>query len=240
MATGAPILLIHGGCHRGDCWRLLIPELEKLGRRAVAIDLPGHGRDPEVDPVPKTLDDGIAATVAALRGFGRPALLIGHSLGGLSISGAAEQVPELVERLVYLSALSPRDGESGAMLAEVPGMRADVGSYMLDDGLRVAVKPEEAPRLFYADCPPELAVASTAALVPTDLGYLTQPIALSPARFDRVPKTYVHCLRDQAIELPAQISYRKQHPDMDAREIDASHSPFLSKPVELAALLAGL
>lgn len=240
MASDAPILLIHGGCHRGDCWHLLIPELEALGRHAVAIDLPGHGRDPDADPAPKTLDDGIAATVEALRRFGRPALLVGHSLGGMTISGAAEQVPELVARLVYLSALSPRDGESGAMLAETPGMRADVGSYMLDDGIRVGVKPDQADRLFYADCPPDVAAAATAGLVPTDLGYLTQPVALSAARFGRIPKTYVHCLRDQAIELPAQIDYRERHPDMDAREIDASHSPFLSKPAELAALLASL
>lgn len=240
MSSDAPILLIHGGCHRSDCWRLLVPELEALGRQAVAIDLPGHGRDPDVDPVPKTLNDGIAATVEALRRFDRPALLVGHSLGGMTISGAAEQVPELVERLVYLSALLPRDGESGADLSATPGLRAEVGSYLLDDGLRVGVKPEEAPRLFYADCPADIVVAAAAALVPTDLGYLAQPITLSPDRFGRVPKTYVHCLRDQAIEVRAQEAFRAAAPNIDVREIDASHSPFLSRPKELAALLAAL
>ncbi|KQX18751.1 MULTISPECIES: alpha/beta fold hydrolase [unclassified Sphingomonas] len=240
MANDAPILLIHGGCHRGDCWRLLIPALQALGREAVAIDLPGHGRDPETDPLPRTLDDGIAATLAALRTFDRPALLVGHSLGGMTISGATEQAPDLVERLVYISALLPRDGDSGAALAATPGLRAEVGSYMLDDGLRVGVKPEEAGRLFYADCAEDVAAAATQALVPTDLSYMTTTVTLSTDSFGRVPKTYVHCLRDQAIEMRAQISFRSAAPGVEVREIDASHSPFLSRPAELAALLAGL
>jgi pimeloyl-ACP methyl ester carboxylesterase len=214
--------------------------LQALGRETIAIDLPGHGRDPETDPVPKTLDDGIAATIATLRGFGRPALLVGHSLGGMTISGAAEQVPELVERLVYLSALLPRDGDSGGALAATPGLRAEVGSYVLDDGLRVGVKPEEAPRLFYGDCAKEVVAAATSALVPTDLGFMTTPVMLSPERFGRIPKTYIHCLRDQAIEMQAQHSFRAAASGIDVREIDASHSPFLSRPTELAALLATL
>ncbi|ARR55833.1 alpha/beta hydrolase [Rhizorhabdus wittichii DC-6] len=240
MTSDAPILLIHGGCHRGDCWRLLVPALEALGRRAVAIDLPGHGRDPAADPAPKTLDDGIATVVETLRRFDRPALLVGHSLGGMTISGAAERAPETIERLVYLSALLPRDGETGAALAATPGLRAEVGSYLLDDGQRIAVKADRARDLFYADCPDDVAAAAIEALVPTDLGYLAQPVTLSADRFGRIPKTYVHCLRDRAIEMEAQISFRSASPGIDAREIDASHSAFLSRPGELATLLAGL
>jgi len=240
MASDAPILLIHGGCHRGDCWRLLIPELQALGREAVAIDLPGHGRDPETDPLPATLDNGIAATVAALRGLGRPALLVGHSLGGMTISGAAEQVPEAVERLVYLSALLPRNGETGAALAATPGLLADVGSHILDDGERVAVHPDQARLLFYGDCAEDLAAAAVEALVATDLSYLASAAVLSPERFGRAPKTYIHCLQDRAIEMEAQRSFRAAAPGIDVHEIDAGHSPFLSKPAELAALLASL
>lgn len=240
MASDAPILLVHGGCHRGDCWRLLIPELQALGREAIAIDLPGHGRDPASDPVPATLDDGIAATVAALRSLGRPALLVGHSLGGMTISGAAERAPEAVERLVYLSALLPRDGETGAALAATPGLAADVGSHLLDDGQRVAVHPDRAGDLFYGDCLEDVAASAIAALVPTDLSYMTSAVNLSPDRFGRVPKTYVHCLRDGAVAMEAQLTFRAAAPGIDTREIDASHSPFLSKPAELAALLVSL
>jgi pimeloyl-ACP methyl ester carboxylesterase len=233
-------LLVHGGCHRAACWNRLLPELAALGRAAVAIDLPGHGRDPERDPIPKTLDDGIAALVAAAGRVDGRVVLVGHSLGGMAISGAAEQLTDRVARLVYLTAVVPRDGESAAAFGALPGFNASVGSEILADGLRIAVKPALARQFFYADCDEAVATAAEAALVPTDLGYLKTPVTLSAARFGRLPKTYIVCGRDQAIEPRAQRTLTAVQSGTEVREIDASHSAFLSKPAELAALLAGL
>jgi pimeloyl-ACP methyl ester carboxylesterase len=235
--TKPVFVLVHGGCHRAACWDRLIAALHALGRDAIAVELPGHGRDPDADPVPKTLDDGVAAVLAAVREAGAPVVLVGHSLGGMTISGVAELAPELVARLVYLTALVPRDGESTAAFADLPGFNASVGSYILDDGMRAGVKPELARQLFYADCDEATAAAATAALVPTDLGYLATPVALSAGRFGRVPKTFVKCLQDRAIEPRAQDMLAAVHPEMEVLEIDASHSAFLSRPAELAALL---
>jgi pimeloyl-ACP methyl ester carboxylesterase len=235
--TRPTFLLVHGGCHRASCWDRLIPALRTLGREAIAIDLPGHGRDSVADPVPATLDDGIAATVAAIREIEGSVVLVGHSLGGLSISGAAERLPEQIAQLVYLTALVPRDGEDASVFADLPGFNASIGSYMLDDGLRVGVRPELARHLFYADCDGEIAAAATAALVPTDLGYLTTPVSLSEGRFGAVPKAYILCRQDNAIEPRAQRVLATVHPGTDLVEIDASHSAFLSRPDELAALL---
>jgi pimeloyl-ACP methyl ester carboxylesterase len=236
----ATFVLIHGGCHRASCWDRLIPALEALGRRAVAVDLPGHGRDPARDPAPKTLDDGIAATVAAIRPIEGSVILVGHSLGGMTISGAAERVPDRIERLVYLTALVPRDGESTAAFAGLAGFNAEIGSVMLDDGERIAVRPDRARHLFYADCDAATADAAICALVPTDIGYLTTPVSLTDGRFGQIPKTYIRCLSDNAIEPEAQRFLAAIHSDADHREIDASHSAFLSKPAELAALFDSL
>jgi pimeloyl-ACP methyl ester carboxylesterase len=233
----ASFVLVHGGCHRAGCWDRLIPALRALGREAVAVDLPGHGRDPDADPVPKTLDDGIAAVAAAVRAAEGRVVLLGHSLGGMIISGVAEQLPERIARLVYLTAVVPRDGESATAFGELPGFNASIGSELLDDGLRVGVKPALARHLFYADCDDAVAATAKAALVPTDLGYLTTPVSLSAPRFGRVPKTYVICARDNAIEPQAQRALAAVHPETETREIDASHSAFLSRPTELAALL---
>ena len=233
-------LLIHGGCHRAACWDRMFPALKALGRDTVAIDLPGHGRDPETDPVPKTLEDGINAAVRAISRINGPVVLVGHSLGGMTISGIAERMPERIERLVYLTALVPRDGESAAQYSELPGFNAGIGSYALGDGERVGVKPELARHLFYADCDEATATAAVDALVATDLGYLGAPVALSNDRFGSIPKSYIVCLRDNAIEPRAQRVLAANHPGTDLHEIDAGHSAFLSKPVELAALLDSL
>lgn len=230
-------VLVHGGCHRAGCWDLLIPALQALGREAMAVDLPGHGRDPDTDPVPKTLADGIATVAAAVRAIDGPVVLVGHSLGGMTVSGVAEQLPERIARLVFLTAVVPRDGESAAAFGDLPGFNASIGSEMLPDGLRVGVKPDLARHLFYADCEHAVAASAEAALVPTDLGYLGTPVSLSAERFAAVPKTYVICARDNAIEPRAQRVLAAIHPETEVREIDAGHSAFLSRPADLAALL---
>ncbi len=46
------IILVHGGCHTASCWDRLLPELRAFGRDVLAIDLPGHGRDPVSEPTP--------------------------------------------------------------------------------------------------------------------------------------------------------------------------------------------
>lgn len=177
------------------------------------------------------------AVVDAIRAVGGPVMLVGHSLGGMSISGAAERIAGRVARLVYLTALVPRDGDSAAAFGQLAGFNASVGSEMLEDGERVGVKVGLAQHLFYADCDAETAERAVSALVATDLAYLAEPVALSPDRFGVIPKTYILCLRDNAIEPRAQRNLAAVHPGTNVREIDAGHSAFLSRPRELAELL---
>src|SRR5262245_16608712 len=97
-------ILVHGGYHGAWCWEHLTPELERLGHSAVAVDLPGCG---------ERLAE--AATHASWRGALREVIddgdvLVGHSMGGFAISLAADEVPDRVARLVYLSAAVPVEG----------------------------------------------------------------------------------------------------------------------------------
>ncbi len=94
----------------------LVPELEKRGHRAVALDLPGCGEDRT--PLTEVSLAGNAAAIAdAARREAEPVMLVGHSIAGVSISAAAELAPERVRLLVYLAAFLPRDGDSIASLA---------------------------------------------------------------------------------------------------------------------------
>ncbi len=175
--------------------------------------------------------------VDAIHAVRSPVMLVGHSLGGMTISGAAERIAERIARWVYLTALVPRDGDSAADFGQLAGFNASVGSEMLEDGERAGVKTELARHLFYADCDRQTAERAVAALVATDLSYLTTPVTVSPDRFGVIPKTYILCLRDNAIEPRAQRVLATVHPGTDICEIDAGHSAFLSRPRELAALI---
>ena len=90
----------------GDVPRLLAAR----GHMVEAVDLPGHGQS-GVPPEKVTLAD-YGSALAERLATGEPAVLVGHSMGGMAISAAAERVPGQVTRLVYLAAFLPRDGDS--------------------------------------------------------------------------------------------------------------------------------
>jgi pimeloyl-ACP methyl ester carboxylesterase len=102
---GPPILLLHGFSDSADSWRPLLAELGAIGRRAVAVDLPGSGR---ADPFPrrralKAIDDFTEAFVVANTAES-PAVLAGNSLGGLVALRAARR-PEVP--LLAVAPISP-------------------------------------------------------------------------------------------------------------------------------------
>lgn len=101
--AGPPILLLHGFTDSADTWRPVLAHLARLGRRAVAVDLPGHGRAaPLRRPVLETLDDFVDDFLEAYAD--EPAVLAGNSLGGmLSLRAASRPTP----RLVAVAGLGP-------------------------------------------------------------------------------------------------------------------------------------
>ena len=95
--------LVHGAWHGAWCWDHLAAELHRRGHHTVAVDLP--------DGDPAAGCASYAETVtAALGGAGQDVVLVGHSLGGLTIPLVAAARP--VRRLVFLSALLPQPGRS--------------------------------------------------------------------------------------------------------------------------------
>ncbi len=104
-------VLIHGSWHSAWNWHLLIPILEKAGHRAVAIDLPGMGRDktPIGEVKMKTTVEKICALIDQLEG---KVILVGHSKNGIMISQAAEYRPNKIGKLVYLAAYLIPNGKT--------------------------------------------------------------------------------------------------------------------------------
>jgi len=119
-------VLVHGSGSSSFMWTPIQRELALLGHRSCAVDLPGHGLDaqyPVAYQAPQdlgawaaepstlagvTLPDNVDVVVDAVRRVAEygPVVLVGASLGGTAISVAGNLVPELVDRLVYISAWS--------------------------------------------------------------------------------------------------------------------------------------
>jgi lipase len=97
--AGVPVLLLHGMTDSAECWGSVVRHLA-VGRLVVAVDARGHGRTPLGDE-PFTIGALAADAAVVLRAVvGRPALVVGHSLGGVVAEELALTEPGLVAGLV--------------------------------------------------------------------------------------------------------------------------------------------
>lgn len=218
-------LLIHGSCHGAWCWRHLIPALAERSHLARAIDLPRH---PGV-----SLQDQADAILAAMP---RPAILLGHSAGGLPITAAAETDPANIRALVWLCAYIPQDGASVASLRRTqsrqplpPAIRITGDSY--------SFAPERIRDLFYHDCSDEDYALAASNLCPEPIAPQETPLHVTP-RSQSLPRFAVICEDDRAIPPEAQEEMARSIPPTNRFRLACGHSPFFAKPRETAARLA--
>jgi pimeloyl-ACP methyl ester carboxylesterase len=233
------VVLVHGAWHGAWCWEQLVPRLQARGFEVSTLDLPGLGAD-RTSPWDVTLDGYIERVLQVIASAAQPVMLLGHSMGGMAISGAAERRPESIGKLIYLAAMLPVNGES-ALLASGAGAGATGAgpAFMLPDPANgvMTVDPALAPQIFYNCCTPEVATRATERLRPQALGLLDSPLALSPSRYGLVAKTYIRCLRDQALAPAQQLLLCGRYPELRQLQMDTDHSPFYSDPDGLASLL---
>lgn len=233
-------VLIHGAWHGAWCWRSLIPELEALGHQAVAPDLPGLGDDPR-PPRGITLDDYVERIVRTLDAQEGKVFLVGHSMGGMAITGAAEQRPEKLHWLVYLAAFLPRDGECLLALEERNAdPRVPPNVIPSEDREVLTLKPEAITEIFYHDCTEADADFAKARLRPQPAKPLSGAVQLTEKRFGCVPRAYIECTEDGAIVIGFQREMVRASPCRRVISLRAGHSPFFSCPLQLAGALSDL
>jgi pimeloyl-ACP methyl ester carboxylesterase len=239
-AAARTFVLVPGAWHGAWCWERLTPLLESHGHRVLTPELPGTGTS-EVDPASISLESwarGIAELCAAQAG---PVTLVGHSRGGIVISRAAELSPDSMRRLVYLSAyLLPAGGQVAVEARGDPESLVTANMLPSRSGVTCTLRSEAIREAFYADCDPATAAWAAAKLTPEPLKPLVTPVKCTAERFGRVPRAYIECTRDRTIGLAAQRRMQSTLPCEPVFTLDSGHSPFLSRPGELAALLARL
>jgi pimeloyl-ACP methyl ester carboxylesterase len=234
---GQPVLLVHGAWHGAWCWERVLGALRGRGVRSEAIDLPGHGDS--VEPLGDLHGDADAVR-SRLDAIGEPTVLVGHSYGGMVITDAGSH--DAVSALVYVCAFMPTAGQStmdafgaqgpeGAPTSELLGCTrfTDDGSAAFLDGDGAGVV-----RAFYEDCDPAAQRWALERLGRQPTASLTQ--APRHLAWTTKPTTYVVCTADRSI--PAWHQRQMAENADRVVEMESSHSPFLSRPDELATVLA--
>ncbi len=278
MPASPTFVLVHGmGCNAAS-WGPTVRELTLLGHRALAVDLAGHGFRATIptgylgaqDPAalasePSAMrdvgtEDDVAIVVDVLRRAREhgPVVLVGASRGGLTLNAVANRAPELVDRLVYVSAHCPvtatpaeydaAEENSASLLSTVAGLvladPAAVGALRLNwrtsdpamlDALQEAVLADgsRAELLAY------LHLQDPDETLRIDDGL----VRARAAGWGTVARSYVRCTEDRALPPALQDRYIAEAdaltPDnpFDVHDIASSHIGFQVRPEPLAAVL---
>jgi pimeloyl-ACP methyl ester carboxylesterase len=229
----AIFILVHGAGHGGWCWEKVQPILESHGHKVCAPDLPGLGKDP-MPPANVTLADNVERISRLLDKIEEPVVLVGHALGGVTISQTAEARRRRIKALVYVCGLMPPSGKaSREMSAGDPEILFRRSREISPDGLTYTFARAQLPALFYQDCSPEDRYRAMERLRPQPISISTTPLTLTDDRYGSVPRWYIECTQDNAIRIARQRAMVKTLP-CKVITMECGHSPFYSNPEELA------
>jgi pimeloyl-ACP methyl ester carboxylesterase len=230
------IVLVHGAWADVSSWDAVVPLLKAKGDEVITVNLAGHGKDntPVTDITFQTYVDQVKAAI----GDRTNVVLVGHSFAGLVISQVAEEVPAQIKELIFLAAALPHDGDSLLGLAK-GDPASHIGKYLTVDqehGLAIIAK-EGAADIFAADAPQQVQdyIANNVKAEP--LAPLATPVHLTEKNFGSVRKVYIHTANDHAISYPAQQYMVKNSKVDKVYTLQSSHTPFISMPDKLAAIL---
>jgi pimeloyl-ACP methyl ester carboxylesterase len=215
------VVLVHGGFVDGSGWEPVYKLLKAKGYNVSVVQNPTT-----------SLAADVAATKAVLDVLNGPAVLVGHSYGGVVVTEAGND-PK-VARLVYIAAFAPDKGESVQSIianpapgAPVPPILPPVGGFLMLDKHKFAAS-------FAADVPPERAAFLANAQVPWGVEALAGEV--TEAAWKAKPSWYLVATEDKMIPPEAQRAMSKRA-GATVAEARGSHAIYESKPAAVASII---
>ncbi len=225
------VVFVHGALVFDGAWwwhRMAEP-LAAFGLESRAVELPScvapDARGGTVGDMHADAD----AVRAALEEEDGPVVVVGHSYGGMVMTDAAAG-QENVEHLVYLTSVMPETGETMADFGGEPGPWMDPRP---EDGT-MGIKAELMPAAFMQDCDEAAVEGALERLTSQPLAVFGQ--APRAVAWREKPSTYVVCAEDRAT--PPEAQRRNAARADRVVELPTGHHPMLSRPEELARVLA--
>lgn len=227
----ALFLMVPGAWHGAWCWASLTPLLQKAGHKVLTPDLAAI--PPGANPLPVW-----TAQISQLAESAPEKLvLLGHSRGGMVINEVAARLPEHVRAVIYLSAFLLPEGETLQSAMDRPEAGGTADYLRPARGRCLSIAPDAVISRFYHLAPTARAQEAAARLHPEPVGTFSAPATIRKEQIAPLHRIYIECSEDRAIPLPLQRAMQSVLPCDATFTLTSDHSPFISQPEMLAALL---
>lgn len=238
-------ILVHGAWHPASVWGKVKDKLEQKGHVVETVQLAGLGND--TTPLAQiNLQTHVDSVVARINRQSGSVILVGHSYGGMVISRVGELLPTKIDKLVYVAAFMPISGESLIDLA-VQDSLSVVTQNITINYPAITIPSQYIKEAFYNyslqnnNQPLQNEIDTIIPLLrPHPVQTLLDTVILG-SNFASLSKYYVECPDDQAITPYLQQMMYNRYPNTQVHTINNSdHSPFITRPNQLANYLKGL
>jgi pimeloyl-ACP methyl ester carboxylesterase len=226
----ATYVLIHGAWHGGWCWKLVAPALRRAGHEVYAPSLTGLGERRHLASRAIDLDAHVRDVVELLEMEDLSGVvLLGHSYGGMVVTGAADRVPERISHLVYLDAFVPQNGK--CLLDYAVPERA---ARMREEGEKTGFVSPPPMSLWGLTRPEHLAFVGPRE-VKHPFATMSQPIRLS--NDSKIPRTFVYCSSPATGSFDQFAARYRGDPAWRFHELKTGHDAMLLMPEAVTQIL---
>ncbi len=235
-SRGKTYVLVHGAWHGAWCWRDVADALRGMGHRVTTPTQTGVGERRHLLGADITLDTFVADIVNHIEAEElTDIILVGHSFGGIGITGVADTMPERVRHLVYLDAVIVEAGKPAFSIFE-PELVAARRRQVQEEGQGVFLPPPPVTAFGIPEDHPSAAWVRRR-LTPHPAGTYESPLRLDNPIGNGRPCTYVVCTNPIYAPLERPRQWARQQPEWTWLELATGHNAMILVPAELARLL---
>jgi pimeloyl-ACP methyl ester carboxylesterase len=239
QSSGKTYVLVHGAWHGGWCWSEVAGRLRAMGHRVSTPTQTGLGERKHLLSKDITLDTFAADVIHHIETEELDdVILVGHSFGGTSITGAADKIPSRIRHLVYLDSIILENGKTpfSALPADVVAARRKI---VAEQGQGVFIPPP-LPAAFGIPENHALADWVKRRLTPHPVSTYDSPLRIDNAVGNGRPLTYIACTGPPYGPLEAAREWVKNQSSWSWQEIATGHDAMVTAPAELARMLAAI
>jgi pimeloyl-ACP methyl ester carboxylesterase len=231
-------VLVHGAWADESAWGFVKPILEAAGHTAITVNLPAHGSD-NTDAHAVDLATYVEAVKEKINAQTDQIILVGHSMAGMVVSQVAEEMPNKIAKIIYISAYLPQDGDDLLSLSKqdsesLVGVNLEFNA----DYSATSIKKEVLTEAICADASPEFKEILVKYHQAEPTKPLGEKVNLSPQNFGAVEKWYIHSSQDKAVGYQLQQQMVKANGNIQKIfTLNTSHLPFVVQADKVAEIL---